>query len=135
MLPQIDSTSSINIQKLTIVPFPSRTHKLHQELIIGYVDGLKAIEQYVFHCLNTERYAYTIYSPNYGAEFQKYVGKDFSFVQATISDTIRDALMQDDRIIDVRILSVEKTGLDSMEIKFTVFCNLGTFESSVILNV
>lgn len=47
---------------------PTKTHKIQifGDRIYGKIDGLKAMEQACFKILNTERYAYLIYSWNYG---------------------------------------------------------------------
>ena len=132
MIPQI---SAIDVQNIEIVSQPSRTYRLGERKIEGFIDGLEAIKQAVYHILRTERYAYPIYEENFGAELEQYIGKPFAFIQSSIGESITEALMQDDRIISVEINSVEQSALDSVLVNFTVISSLGTFEQEVPISV
>lgn len=132
MIPQI--TNAI-IETIETVAYPSRTYRLGEEQVAGFVDGLEAIKQAVFHILSTERYAYPIYGDNYGVELEKYKGRGFDYLKATIENTLKDALLQDDRIIDVTVTDVQKIKKDSVLVKFTVMSNRGTFSAGVEINV
>ena len=48
---------------------PTRTYKVVNGRIVGYVDSLDAMRQAVEKVLLTERFAYNIYTANYGVEF------------------------------------------------------------------
>ena len=52
------------------VEIPTNTHKINydKERVNGYVDNLEAMKQAIYLILNTERYAYPIYSWGYGIE-------------------------------------------------------------------
>ena len=132
MIPQIVNAIT---EQIEVVPFPSYTYRLTEEQIVGSVDGLDAIEQVVFHILSTERYAYDIYDENYGVELEKYIGRSFEYLETTIQETLRDALLQDDRIIDVKVTSVERTNTDSALVSLTVTSDNGTFNTEVRVNV
>lgn len=131
MIPQIANP----IQDITYETYPTHTYRRTDTEIIGNVDGLEAMKQAVEHILSTERYEYTIYTRNYGIELNKYIGKGFGYLEATIEQTLQDALLQDDRIDAVTLTHIEKSGLDSALIGFTVLCNQGTFEMEVAVNV
>lgn len=103
MIPQMETI--LNTIPETI-NYPSKTYKYTENQIVGKVDNLEAIKQAVYHILSIERYAYAIYDDNYGVELQKYIGQDFSYVEATIEQTLREALTQDDRIIDVKVTDI-----------------------------
>ena len=82
---------------------PSENYKMHiqDDVINGTCDGLGAMEQVIYKILNTERYAYPIYSWNFGVEFSDLIGEPVSYVCAEIERRITEALTQDDRIESV----------------------------------
>lgn len=123
------------MQNLVVQPFPSYTHRLGDRRIAGFIDNIDAIKQAVAHILATERYAYEIYDDTYGIEIQQFIGADFAYVEANIGRIIRDALMQDDRIVNVTIDRIMQTDLNSVLIEFTVVSKLGTFGAEVVINV
>ena len=132
MLPQIDN--SINPEVETII-MPSKTYKLQNDRISGYVDDIEAIKQTVYHILNVERYSCLIYDNNYGVELEQYQGADFDYIQSTIEDTLRDALTQDNRINDVLVTNIEKIDNDMVLVEFDVICTQNKITMEVNLNV
>ncbi len=83
---------------------PSKTYYLDREnkRIIGTVsDYLKAVEQAVYLILSTERYDYVMYSWNYGIELKDLYGQIKEYVIPNLINRISEALLQDDRIINV----------------------------------
>ena len=104
MIPQIDN--SLDAQVLQLISYPNLTYKYNKFQITGKVDDLEAIEQSIYHILSVKRYAYLIYDDNYGVELQQYIEQDLSFLEATIEETLRNALTQDDRIINVKVTNV-----------------------------
>jgi len=96
--------------------------------VIGMVDGLEAVKQAVFLILQTERYRYLIYTPDYGSELEGLIGRDPLFVQSELKRRIREALMQDDRIEDVTNFSIQFDG-DNALVRFTVVSVFGNFEA------
>lgn len=133
MIPQI--SGAIGVEQIKVIPFPSNTYRLTDTQLIGSIDGLTAIEQAVYHILSTERYAYAIYDFNFGAELEKYKGRSFGYLETTIQNTLRDALLQDDRIIAVNVTSVTKQAIDSALVKFDVISDRGTFGAEVNISV
>lgn len=129
MLPQYDtSTSDIDFE---YVQQPSLTYKDTTEKISGLITGKEAIEQAILHILNTERYAYVIYPDNYGMEMEKYIGRPFEYLQATIENDLKGALTQDDRIIDVKVTNTQKLDLDKALVEFDVYTTEGTISQEV----
>lgn len=96
---------------------PSHTHKMdiERERIGGYCDRLEAVKQAVYKVLNTDRYAYPIYSHNYGVELYKLFGKPSAYVYPEIQRMIEEALLQDDRIRAVQ-------GFEFSDDRGKVFC-------------
>lgn len=81
----------------------SRTYRLdlRQKRVIGMVDGQAAIEQAVYKILQTDRFDHLIYSADYGVEYGGLAGANQAFLQSELRRRIREALLQDDRIIAV----------------------------------
>lgn len=109
----------------------SRTYRIDPltNRIVGMVDGLDALKQAVYKILQTERFEHLIYDESYGIETQGVIGSDPSNVQSKMKRSIREALIQDDRITDVTDFSMTVTG-DEALIDFTIVSNLGNFKSS-----
>ena len=101
---------------------PSKTYQLDlsRKRITTMVDGQEAIIQAVQKILYTERYAYVIYSSQYGVELDRLIGKDYDFIKADIQRTIEEALFVDDRILSLSDFEMEKIGLDKMAVTFIV---------------
>lgn len=99
----------------------SLTYKvdLEKKHIVGKVDGIDAIVQAVIKNFYTERYAYVIYSQNYGIEIEQYIAQDFDFIKTDIEQTIRECLVIDDRIQSLEDFKCELgKDLDAMLITF-----------------
>lgn len=115
--------------ELEIENQPSRTYKLDLERkrIGGMIDNEQAIIQMVMKILSTERYAYVIYSSQYGVELDRLIGQDYDFIVSDLERTITEALTADDRVIDITDFQINKIGIDKVEVSFTV----NTFDGSV----
>ncbi len=128
---------AIDLTNLEVENQPSRTYKLdfERKRIGGMIDNEQAIMQMVMKILYTERYAYVIYSSNYGVELERMVGKDYDFIVSDLDRTIREALLVDDRILDVVDFEMVKTGLDTMSAKFKVISILGDANIETEVNI
>lgn len=115
---------------------PNLTYKLGEATVSGKIDKLEAIKQAVYHILMTERYSNPIYSDSYGVELEQYVGKDMGFILADIQETLRDALLQDDRITDVIVNDVSKSTEqeNACVIDFTVYTIYGNYGEELNIN-
>lgn len=114
--------------------WPSKTYRLdpNSKRIVGFVDGLDAVKQATFKILQTIRFEYLIYSPNYGLDGGS-VGKSRSYFQSEIKRKVREALLQDNRISDVIDFSFSYDG-DSATVEFEVISKFGDFEYSKEVN-
>jgi len=83
----------------------------------GYVDGMAAIRQDIFHIVSTERlqrrpdgtvWGYPIYGENYGIELRQFIGMSFEYFNVRIEQVFTDALMQDNRIREVILIRTEQ---------------------------
>lgn len=71
------------------------------QIINGKTDEQDAMIQAIYKILNTERYAYPIYSDNYGIELIDLIGEDAEWVCAELQRRIEEALYQDERIKEI----------------------------------
>ena len=101
--------------------------RIAKERIKGTVTERDAMAQACYKAINTERYAYPIYSANYGIELQDLFGKPIPYVFAVLPQRITDALMQDDRIVSVSDFELSHNEGDVL-CKFTVETIYGTLE-------
>lgn len=134
MIPQINNQligESIQYRQ------PNLTYRLGDSTVAGKVDKLDSVKQAIYHILSTERYSNPIYDGNYGVELEQYIGKDIGFITAGIQETLRDALLQDDRISDVQVDNVEKSNNQNNAclIDFTVFTIYGEYKDSLSLAI
>ena len=114
---------------------PDFTYKINvgDKRVVGYVDEMEAYAQAVYLMLNTERYEYVIYSWNYGLELNDLIGAHIAFAVPEIQHRITDALMQDDRTVDVGGFTFDTSKRGVVDVSFTAITNYGAvkFEKSV----
>lgn len=112
----------------------SKTYKLDldKKRITGYIDREEAIKQYVQKLLMTERVTYSVYGTeegiNYGVELQRFIGQNISFIKSDIERTISEALLQDERILQVTDFVIGELNRDMLDVSFTVSTVFGTVE-------
>lgn len=100
----------------------------------GYVDELEAIRQTIYLILSTERYAYIIYSWDYGIELIDLFGKPISYVMSELPRRIEEALTIDERIESVTDFEFEQNG-KKLNVKFTVVTTIGNLETELEVDV
>lgn len=66
------------------------------------IDNKEALIQAIYKMLATDRYEYVIYNYDYGVELNELIGQDKLFVEAELPRRVREALIIDDRIQDVK---------------------------------
>jgi hypothetical protein len=118
----------VDLTNLEVVNQPSLTYKLdfERKRISGKIDDEEAIMQLVMKILYTERYAYVIYSSQYGVELDRLIGKDYDFIVSDLERTITEALLADDRILSINNFAAEQTAIDRMTVTFTVNSVVGS---------
>ena len=82
---------------------PSQTFSIdfENEEMDGFTDGLDAMRQAIFCILNTERFEHLIYSWDYGSQLHDLIGIDSDLALPEIERIVTEALLEDDRIIEV----------------------------------
>lgn len=105
---------------------PSKTYYINRNTnrISGYIDDKNAIVQAIYLILSTERYESVIYNWYYGTEFDSLVGKDRDFVKSELKRRIAEALLEDDRILDVTDFDIT-FNKDIANVVFLVETNIG----------
>ena len=119
---EVDSTLS------TAPIYPDLTYKMliEEERIIGHTKTKReAMLQACYKILNTPRYEYAIYPPGYGNELLTLIGKPITYCLAEIPRMIREALLFDDRIIDVVDFDLVYHKRDNVACKFSVISIYG----------
>lgn len=109
---------------------PSYTYYIDfdRNRIIGTVDDIEAVKQAIYLILQIERYESLIYNFYYGTEFDSLIGKSKELITSELERRIREALLEDDRIVRVTDFTIEFTS-DKAIVEFTVNTIFGDIES------
>lgn len=120
MLPELNLINQLDEQ------MTSYTYNINRNTnrISGYIDDKDAIIQAIYLILQTERYESMIYNWYYGVEFDGLIGKQKDYVTSELQRVIREALTEDDRILEVSDFDITYTE-DSALIVFLVETNIG----------
>ncbi len=97
----------------------TRTYKMTESKLQGYIDEINALEQAIYKALSTEKYEYPIYSFYYGIELGNLIGKDRDYVKIELKRRIKDCLFQDERITSVDNFQYQENG-DAISCTFDV---------------
>lgn len=128
--------TSVLTEGITEVTYPSNTYKiiLETDRVSGHVDGLEAVKQAVYLILSSERYKFIIYSWNYGIELVDLIGQPMSYVISELPRRVKEALTQDDRIVDVTDFEFSQNG-KKLHTTFTVVTNVGNISTAMEVEV
>lgn len=115
------------LRSLTFETDPSYTYKIliDRKRIIGNTDGQQAMIQAIYKILNTERYAYPIYSWNYGIELRDLFGYNMAYIAAELERRIKEALLADERISSVDGFSFSYPKKNAIHVEFTAYTIYG----------
>lgn len=138
MLPSDYNDGLVN--DFTVITQPTLTYRLNfdGQPSYGKLNGIEAVKQAIWLILHTERFEYAIFSWNYGIELKNLLGEQKTpFVQAKIKKAIEDALLTDDRILEVNSFEFKQTN-KALTVSFKVNTTQGeilseyTFEGGAI---
>lgn len=111
---------------------PTKTYAIDFETgrIGGIIDGIDAVKQAIIKAVITPRFKCLIYDDQYGSEIKEdVIGENSSeaYLQTVIPEYINDALLPDERIIDVGDFNIiiEK---DNAMISFTAHTIYGDIQ-------
>ena len=91
--PQVEITSQ-----------PGRTWYIDKSTnrIRGECDNWLAVRQAVEIILNVQRFRWQIYTPYSGMDWRNLIGNEPGYVAAELQRRVREALLMDDRVLDIR---------------------------------
>ena len=100
---------------------PTRTYRMDFETgrIIGKVDGIEAMNQFIKKALLTPRFKCLIYDGQYGSELDEFIKSDSSvdLIESEIPRLVKDALIYDPRILKVYNFTFEMVPKEKEKIK------------------
>ena len=133
----IPSTNTVLTAEFSMSTMPSRQHNmdLDRNRILGTCDNLEAVRQSVFKILNSERYAYLIYSWDYGIELMDLYGQPPMYVCPEIARRVKEALAQDDRITEVDSFEFDISRKGVVSVTFTVHTIFGDLDEEMAVNI
>lgn len=133
----IPANNTLLSTEIKVVRQPSLTYKMdfEKKVIVGKCDEIEAMKQAIVKALDTERYDEIIYSWNYGTEMKNVYGCELTKACARIQDVIIDALIQDDRIIQVTNFNFRLLPKNALHIQFTVNTIFGDVSMERVVRV
>lgn len=133
----IPGTNSALQEDLTIEELPSFDYKMHLQhsKITGTVEEIDAVKQAIFMVLNTERYEYVIYSWEYGIELKDLYGEPVTYACPEIERRAKEALMMDERILDVHTFDFDTSVKGKIHTTFIVDTIYGDIETETVVNI
>ncbi len=126
MTPQTTTTSQISNEIITN-EITSKTYKIDFERnrIVEKIDDLEALKQAIYFILNTIRYEHIIYSHNYGSELNSAIGLDYDLAKSEIERYVKEAILADDRFVEIQNYNTSKLNSDSVLVTFDVLTSYG----------
>ena len=117
--------------------YASNTYKLDltTKRISGKIDDKDSVVQAANKILNTERYAYEIYSADYGTEIESLISKNKDFVNSVLEQRIKDALRVDDRIINIKNFTISNVDSDSIYAEFYIETTYGEIPFNIEVKI
>ncbi len=134
----IPSTSGFLNQDFTLEQQPTKTYKMNldtEDSVRGYTDEQEAMVQAIYKILNTERYKYVMYSWNYGVELEDLFGEPVTYVIPELERRITEALMQDERILEVTDFEFDTPQRGTVHVTFTVNTKYGEILAEKEVNI
>lgn len=91
-------------------------------------------QKYIHH--HTQRFRYPIYSWDYGADLEQYVGQTLTdeYLEADLRDEIEEALKVNQYITEIDDYAFERTG-SKITVTFSVQTLLGSIEEEYDVNL
>lgn len=105
---------------------------MKENIIVGEVDGVRALRQSIYLMLSIEADQYIIYPYTYGMNTLDLIGKPSHYVMAVIPERIAELLLSDDRITNVSDFEFEVDGR-KLTVKFVVHSIYGEMEEETVV--
>jgi hypothetical protein len=113
------------------VTLPTLTYQVVNGRVQGMIDEQIAMRQAIDKILRTERFVFSIYDDQYGNDFIELIGKDMPYAKNEVQRMINEALLGDDRVVNVNVDDIEEVDVASLEVKVTVETIFGDFDTEV----
>lgn len=113
------------------VTLPTLTYQVVNGRVQGMIDEQIAMRQAIDKILRTERFVFPIYDDQYGNDFIELIGKDMPYAKNEVQRMINEALLGDDRVVNVNVDDIEEVDASSLEVKVTVETIFGDFDMEV----
>ena len=111
MFPFIDGDTVISDQSDTVTAKEFAWDFVNNDFLLRngkpyIVEGIEAVEIWIYKTLKTPRYKYNAYTWNYGVEFEDLIGKKLSreYIGSELMRMIRDALLINQNITAIKDL-------------------------------
>ncbi|MBE9390003.1 DUF2634 domain-containing protein [Vagococcus salmoninarum] len=108
------------------IAVPTRTYKVINGRVAGFVEEQEAMEQAIEKVLSTERFAFEIYTESYGVEFSDLIGEQLDLVRAEVERVITEAIIVDDRVLSIENFLIIKERKDRITVTFEVSTVFGS---------
>lgn len=132
MLPKLDGGLTPQTE---LEMYASRDYRLAGSHLSGEVEGIEAVAQAVYFILNTERYAYIIYSWDYGIELEDLIGQELGYAIPEIERRVSEALAMDERIVEVEDFSFDTSIPGTVHATFTVVSIYGDISADLEVSI
>lgn len=109
-----------------LIEIPSKTYKVVNGRVVGYTDNLEAMRQAIEKMLSTERFAYQIYSEEYGSEVYDLIGEQMDLAKAEIERLVTEAIEDDERVLEIDNFMIVEEKEESLTISFEVLTIFGS---------
>ena len=96
--------------------------------LAGHVNDVEALRQAIWHIVHTERYSYPgILENDEGIELEQFIGESFSYFRAKVYQVFSDAILRDDRVRAVRLISTSNPNPTEAHAEFEIDSVFGPF--------
>lgn len=128
------ASQSVNLSNVVDTPREYEIDFSTGQLTGKIVEGKEAVKVWVWCCLKTERLRHAIYSWDYGASLEQYIGDtyDSEYMETAVEAEIREALLINPYITGIRDFSLAFDG-SRLEISMTVETRFGNTEVNEIV--
>lgn len=98
-----------------------------KKMIDGTVEKKSAVKIWIYNALKTERYRWEIYSWQYGASLEQYIGKSYSdaYINDSVKKEVTEALKVNTNITDVKDFKAYMLDDTTLHMEFYVVTKWG----------
>ena len=119
-LPTLPETTTDSSDTDIIDPSLTYRYIFETQEISGNIDDEEAVNQAISKILLTDRFSYVIYDGNYGQDFKLLIGRPYEYVITDFPRMVKEALLVDERILEVSNFRFSKIAVDSVQAIFDV---------------